>query len=97
MPYDKTLDPTRTLGAGRTTLFGRKGKAVVKSDTVDMDPYCKIFVTGEGTLLVLPVENTDGEWVDYGTALYGTIPAHDIRRVKESSTATCITIEASNG
>ena len=97
MPYDKNLDPTRVHGASRTTLFGRKGAAVVKDDDADLDPYCKIFVTGEGTLLVLPVENDDGDWLDLGTAPYGTIPPYDIRRVKEASTATVVTIEASSG
>lgn len=93
MPYDKTVDPARLLGVSRVSQYGRKGKAVVPDDDADLVPYCKIFVTVAGTLQVLPVENTDGVWVDLGTAPYGTIPPYDIRRVKETSTATAVTIE----
>jgi len=73
--------------------FGRKGGAITPSDSTDLDPRPKaIEVTVSGTLLVLPVGNADGDWVDCGTCDKGYIPPYRVRRVKESSGATVIGI-----
>lgn len=73
--------------------YGTKGGAVTKNDDADLDPLPKaVEVTVAGTLLVLPVDNADGAWVDCGTCDKGYQPPFRVRRVKESSGATVIWI-----
>lgn len=76
-----------------TRSLGLRGGAITKDDDADLDPLPKaIEVTVAGTLLVLPVGNADGAWVDCGSCAKGYRPPYRVRRVKESGTATVIGI-----
>lgn len=93
MPYvssnDNFTSHARTPGS-----FGRKGRAVSASDTVDIIPYARLLVTVGGTLVILPVENADGETLNLGTVTAGFIVPYEARRVMSTgSTATVITID----
>jgi hypothetical protein len=75
------------------TSFGTKGGAVVKDDGADLDPIPKaIEVVTEGTLVVLPSGNDDGQWVDLGVCPKGYRPPYRVRRVNESSLAVTVWI-----
>lgn len=76
--------------------FGRKGKVVVPSDSVDLDPIAKgIQVVSAGDLVYVPAGNdpTTGA-ITVTDAPVGFVPIHQVRRVKATGTsATVVTAD----
>ncbi|MGB0855034.1 MAG: spike base protein, RCAP_Rcc01079 family [Pikeienuella sp.] len=71
--------------SGGVETFGRKGRAITPNDGADLADVAKgVVVTsiaGGTTLRILPVENADGEWVDFAGVQVGFIPPYQVRRV----------------
>ena len=93
MPYDTTKDPNRFYQTP-THEYGGAGKLIVKSDTVDLDPYAKsIVVITAGNLIIIPVENADADTITFTAAPVGFIPPYAVRRVLATgSTAAVATV-----
>lgn len=94
MPYDKDKDVYRETGS--RSDFGKRGRIISKSDTVDLPkPYAKaVTVLVAGTLKILPVENPDDEPIPYDEVPVGFSPPYQVRRVfLTGSTATVATVE----
>jgi hypothetical protein len=95
MPYDSTKDPMRNELWSPTSL-GRKGRTVAPHDENDLDPYAKaLIVTAAGDLSILPVENDDGDTIDFTALPAGTVIPYRVRRVLDTGTdATVATIDS---
>lgn len=73
------------------TTHGLKGGALTPSNSADFAQQVKaVEVTVGGTLIVLPLLNADGDWINLGTCAKGYRPPYQIRRIREDSTATCV-------
>ena len=95
--YSVAKDPT----SGRSTassFFGRKGRTITKSDTVDLDPYAAaVVVITAGDLVILPTENTDDAngRITFTAAPVGFIPPFKVRRVHSTgTTAVCAAVDS---
>jgi hypothetical protein len=82
-------------GSSSSTSFGRKGRVVTPSDTVDLDPIAKaIQVVSAGNLVYIPAGNSDANPITVTDAPVGYIPIHIVRRVKATgTTATVVTAD----
>ncbi|UXN74489.1 hypothetical protein N8D56_04940 [Devosia sp. A8/3-2] len=81
-------------GSASSSAFGRKGRVVVPSDTVDLDPIAKgIQVVAAGNLVYVPAGNDPATGAIAVTdAPVGFVPIHRVRRVKATgTTATVVT------
>lgn len=80
MPYDQNKD-VRTGAAP-----GRSGFSVTLSDTVDLSRYAKaLYIGGAGDVVVLPVENADGDSLTFKAHPIGYLPC-SVRRVYSTGT-----------
>lgn len=93
MPYDKSQDPYRSVGT--RSEFGRRGRSVTPSDEDDLPRYVKaVTVLAAGDLSILPVQNEDGNTIDYVGVPAGFSPPFQVRRVMATgTTATVATVE----
>ena len=82
MVYDPTKDPK----PNNAFVFGRKARAVTPHDDNDLDPYAKIVVLTAGTLVVLPMQNDDGDTITFGELPVGYVVPFDVRRVLDTGT-----------
>lgn len=71
--------------------FGRAGAAITPSDTTDLATVAKaIVVTAEGNLVVLPVDNDDGDTITFTSAPVGFVPPYIVRRVYSTGTTASV-------
>lgn len=91
MAYDVAKDPH----AGTLINFGTKSRAVVPSDTVDIDPYPKaVVLNSAGDICVLPIENADGvTQTFYGCPVGFVVPLRVRRVLLTGTTASAVTID----
>jgi hypothetical protein len=67
--------------------FGRKGAAVVPSDSTDFAVFAKaIVVTAAGNLVIVPADNADNETITFTGVSVGFIPPYQVRRVLATGT-----------
>jgi hypothetical protein len=94
MPYTSSKDPGAQNGGG-LMVFGRKGRVISPSNTVDLDPYAKaIVVTAAGNLVIIPVGNEDADTITFTAAPLGFSPPYRVRRVLATgTTASCATVD----
>jgi hypothetical protein len=87
--YDASKDPN-PVAASRAS-FGRKGAAIVPSDSTDLTAYAKaIVVTAAGNLVILPVENDDAATITFTGCAVGFIPPFQVRRVFSTGTTASV-------
>jgi hypothetical protein len=93
MPYDSDHDPW-AASLKEKNDFGRSARVIEPSDTVDFEPYAKLVVLTEGTLVVIPIKNADGTPITFGSLPAGTLIPWACRRVLDTGTsATVATVD----
>ena len=89
MAYDKTKDPYEQ--SPETQFLGRKARVVTPSNTTDLDPYPNtVVVTAAGNLVVLPLENADGDTITFTAAPVGFYVPFRVRRVLATGTTASV-------
>lgn len=89
MPYNPSQDPF-ALAAKGVTAQARSAAAVTPSDTTDLTIYAKaLWIGGDGTLTVIPVDNTDNAPVTFAVP-QGVFPVQVRRVLSTGTTATGI-------
>jgi hypothetical protein len=82
--YDPTKD---NYTRGGELQVNRTGVAVVPSDTVDFTSYPRsVVVAVAGTVSALPLKNTDGTYVNFGSLAIGTVLPFRVRRINATNT-----------
>lgn len=85
MPYDPTKDPY--YSGGPASQPARKAAAVTPNDATDLATYAKaLFIGTAGTVVLIPVDNADGETVTFAGLANGQTLAVSARRVLATGT-----------
>jgi hypothetical protein len=81
--------------APNLSTFGRKGYVVTPDDDNDLPngPVKSLWVTAEGDLSFIPIDNVDDEVITIEGLTAGVIIPFIVRRVMETTTATIVAID----
>lgn len=93
-----TTDPFESY-ANSPGDFGTRSRNVTPTDGsptthVTIDPVAKTVVAGStGTLIVLPANNADGDWVTFPDVPVGFLAPFRVRAIHGDTTCTVYTVE----
>lgn len=79
-----------------TDDFGRKGEEITPDNATDFTDVAKGVVvrdiSGGSVLQLLPVDNADGDWINFTGVPVGFVPPYQVRRIGSATTCGVATV-----